>query len=645
MEVNRLLGDEILYELNIRGLPINRLVTENRATLRGAFGLERQGYSSVKYLDQLDIGEELEIGRQKLLDLGHDIANFNRSNFENEYRRLRTRLIHLSLRVKRIPVGLEDQEEDRQALLGSSLRLLDEVNDIYEEIQATRRQVNNQVSESRSILDQANEIHQSILDDPNPLVPEEIAQSSAAINRFQPRSQLVEDGNVERCFPQECRFLVGELDSINQRRQSHMEADSSLIQSTRFEDWRVSGLQPMEPQPVGLERFPVQGSRRQSAEDGPVRNDAEQTQHLSRSEPRRPLIPRKETEAHRILSFHADTFRPSSSRRATLGDDDELCAALNSHRRQTNSGIDLTRDLGDRLHNFGLSENPVYDHSFDGHTKYVDISRWKLQFDGESSVTSFLERVEELRISRNVSHEQLLRSAVELFTKEALLWYRTQKFDSWEDLVSKLKGDFQPYDYVLDLWEEIRKRTQGAKERVISYVAAVENLFNRLGESKPGEKTRVDWIRRGLLPHIQSQLAIQNIETVGDLTRLSRLVEETFSRTQKFCAPPTNIRSLLEPDLAYRKPTSSQIPASSSPCFTIAGDNPVSKGKEVERQLANTDNSPCNNSPLCWNCGKRGHRFKKCSEPRKVFCYRCGLEKVVARNCPNCSKNQQGGSK
>lgn len=94
--------------------------------------------------------------------------------------------------------------------------------------------------------------------------------------------------------------------------------------------------------------------------------------------------------------------------------------------------------------------------------------------------------MEELRISRGISKPQLLRSAAELFTRDALLWYRTSQFLSWDDLAKQLREAFQPYDYNNGVWEEIRRRTQGAHERVIVFVASMEQLFNRISQ-KPSE--------------------------------------------------------------------------------------------------------------------------------------------------------------
>lgn len=544
MEVNRLLGDEIIYELQIRGLPIQRLVTENRSTLRGAFRMEREGISSVIYGDRLNLEEEYNICKEKLIGLDNDVQHFDKSNYLNEYKRIHTRLLHVNLRLRRIPEGTEEQEDIRRTLLGCCLRLIDAIGEINESV-IREKEKGGEVNP----LDEDNVINHSILDDPIPLIPDTLSQEFTSKVRVQSLE------NVE----------------ITEAAQNLISFAQGSSGSYEFAGTRT------EP-----------GSRGN----------------------------------HGAEIFHRNDLR------------------FQSQNRQENAKLGSVPVVENKVRDLESSGHSSNYAMQDSQTKYFDVSRWKVQFDGDSSVTSFIERIEELRISRNVTEEQLLRSAVELFTKDALLWYRTHKFHSWGELISKLRQDFQPYDYELDLWDEIRKRTQGVKERVITYIAAVENLFNRLGENKPSEKTRVDWIRRGLLPHIQSQLALHTVEAVPELTRLSRLIEETFARTQKFCPPPTNYRNLLEPDLAYRKSPNSQHYMS---CSAISSEFKANTTESVRMVSDDVDGS--RNVPVCWNCGKRGHRFKKCSESKKIFCFRCGTQNVVANTCPKCSKNGKGCSK
>lgn len=74
-------------------------------------------------------------------------------------------------------------------------------------------------------------------------------------------------------------------------------------------------------------------------------------------------------------------------------------------------------------------------------------------------------------------------SAVDLFKGKALIWYWSicPLVSSWNDLSIKLKREFQPFDYDILLWEEIKRRTQGKDETIGVYVAVTENLFKRLG--------------------------------------------------------------------------------------------------------------------------------------------------------------------
>lgn len=230
-------------------------------------------------------------------------------------------------------------------------------------------------------------------------------------------------------------------------------------------------------------------------------------------------------------------------------------------------------------------------------------------------------------MSRAISKEQILRAAPELLTNDALMWYRTNIFHSWDDFLSQLKEAFQPYDYDNCLWDELRRRTQGAQEKVVVYVAAMECMFKKL--STPAEEhVRLSLIRRNLLPAIQLQLSLQNYRSVRELIAAARAVEETTFRTRQFCPPPTNYRQLLEPQLAYHKPIHSNTLMPIEP--------PLSSSCEAVR-----DSVP--STVVCWNCQQAGHSFRACAMPRKKFCFGCGRQNETVRSCPSCSGNSTRG--
>lgn len=68
-------------------------------------------------------------------------------------------------------------------------------------------------------------------------------------------------------------------------------------------------------------------------------------------------------------------------------------------------------------------------------------SNYSLPRNIVQQITAFLEKIEELRYSRGVSKEQLLKSANEIFTDSALYWFRSVRptISTWDDLVRKLR--------------------------------------------------------------------------------------------------------------------------------------------------------------------------------------------------------------
>ncbi|XP_074037916.1 uncharacterized protein [Leptinotarsa decemlineata] len=605
MEVNRLLGDEIVHELMIRSLPVQRTVAENRATLRAALRNEKEGEASSLPVVILSPQEEFYVCNRKLLSLENDIDNFDITNRVNENKRITSRLNHVRLRLIRVAVNNDAHLEERKKLLltrcGQLLSNLESINENLELMESH----NPEISQDGSLLNGVNEIGGHILDEQNPLLPEVILTNNTTLNNRSTRELEAARINMQRT-------LTALQNQVN-------EEIPPLIDFIEEE---------ADVQPIGNEA---------------VRNQSQRIQEHVNTNPigNRPLreTVRFSTDAGLSLLGHNPT-RPRSFF-SDMGRGEEV------HGRTSENYKDLmnsTRDITSRLRNlaFPSADDAILVHQNpEERFPYFDVSRWRIHFDGESSVTNFLEKIEELRLSRGVTKQQLLRSAPELFTKDALFWFRTQNFKSWDNLVEKLKKDFLPYDYEFDLWEEIRKRTQGSKERVMTFVVAMENLFNKLGPNKPSEEVRVKTIRRNLLPYIQSQLALEAIDSVSDLVRLSRTVEETAIRTQKFCPPPTNYKQMLEPELAYRKPPgSSAISVVSTDCGNSTRV-PSSRSDPVTESSQNC--SQPSTSLICWNCQKSGHRFKKCTQPRKKFCFKCGQAGVIASTCQQCPKNGHRG--
>lgn len=320
-----------------------------------------------------------------------------------------------------------------------------------------------------------------------------------------------------------------------------------------------------------------------------------------------------------------------------LGLQSELKSKVRRHRRSLEQGTSGPLDLSVLAIDDG-SENTDSEMSSDeeivgipaaanssfrlpmeaGHLKCVPVSKWNIRkFSGDSSKVSlnaFLEDIEELRISRNVTKEQLLHSAADLFIGKALIWYRSirSKVSSWSQLVCELRLQFQPSNYNDRLFEEIKHRTQGSSENIGMYIAVMSNMFNRL-TVPVGEKTRLAILMKNISPFYQSQLGLVSIESVDQLLELGRKLEARKETIETFTPPPRNRVGLMEPDLAYIYADSDSIAGPSTTCASSI-------------------------DLVCWNCQKPGHKANNCGAPRKKHCYRCGRPDYTVRSCPKCSR-------
>lgn len=244
--------------------------------------------------------------------------------------------------------------------------------------------------------------------------------------------------------------------------------------------------------------------------------------------------------------------------------------------------------------------------------KTIPVYKWGIRkFSGQGCLISFLELVESLRISRGCSTEELFSSAGDLFEGQAWQWWhnhhKNHRFSTWDELVVGLKFTFISDNYDRRLMDEIRSRKQGNREPVSMYISSMEALHLRLTKTLE-EKEMVENIQNNLLPDYTKLLALQDVSSIEQLTKLCRRIESTlrvntYSRPQNFQAIPN--RSF--PQVSQQQTSSAMVA-----------------------------------SIKCWNCGGSGHAYPSCNLSRKIFCYGCGKKGFFKAHCPTCSKNDPG---
>lgn len=249
---------------------------------------------------------------------------------------------------------------------------------------------------------------------------------------------------------------------------------------------------------------------------------------------------------------------------------------------------------------------------------FIPIYKWGISFAGskQESVNAFLERVDDLCRSRGASQSDLLQSATELLSDEALIWYRANRclFTSWNDFSQGLKEQFQSPFYSEELFEEIKRRTQGKDESVGMYLAKMSNLFCRLG-TPVSEEAKVRILLRNIHPYYQAQLIQSQVTSVEHLKILCKKLEAAKISIDNYAPPPARNQS-LEPDLAYME----------------------SRDKATSHAIAGPSSQ---NAPTCHRCHKPGHFARNCNQK---YCFKCGKVGYTVKSCPNCSYKKSSGN-
>lgn len=287
--------------------------------------------------------------------------------------------------------------------------------------------------------------------------------------------------------------------------------------------------------------------------------------------------------------------------------------------------------------------------------KSFPVYKLGVQFDGEpNKLLSFIEKVEELALSRHVSKKDLFESAAELFCGKATFWLRHTKphLSDWDSLVVKLKQDFLQSDFDDEIWQQIRSRKQGRTEPVILYISCLEALFKRISH-KVAENTKIKYIRLGLHQEFRDRLALIDLDSVEKLGALCKKLEDTKIVSYSGSSSTKNISILTDPELAYISDNQSFKSASTSDLRVANNLRKKGKTKNVKNtvnkhDVASISRSSGNgnksggvqDSVVCWKCQLPNHTFRNCkARINKIFCYKCGTPDITTKNCKVCKGN------
>lgn len=260
--------------------------------------------------------------------------------------------------------------------------------------------------------------------------------------------------------------------------------------------------------------------------------------------------------------------------------------------------------------------------SLGAHNKTIPPHKWNLtKFSGDSkgiSVNAFFERVEELRLARNVSKECLLESGIDLFSDKAYQFYKDCKtrVRTWEELVEEFRREYLSSNYNDALFEELQKRTQHPSETIGIYLAVMSGYFGRL-RCPISEQAKLSIIMKNLHPFYQDRLTDPLPKSITELRNACRRLESRRDVINSYTEPTSRRGNIVEKDLAFVD-VAEEIQS-----MDIAGP---STRKSATKEV------------VCFKCKQPGHKAVGCAAKKKLVCFKCKKEGYTVKNCPTCSK-------
>lgn len=632
MEPNYLSVDEIDWELYVRGLVIEGNLDTKRQILRGHIRNEKL-MSVVHPKVTLDAEREQGICLDKATTLEAMVTKFASDARHPDYKRLKTKLLHLRKRISYFEVNSQEGANLKAQLLTKIIMLFDMLESKVENVPSIDLVSLENENINVEVLTPASE---SILPNNNTCVPQ-IMTTEVTTPQYVDQNHSLGTASAQV------------VNSINQCKiSSSFYVPVTTVPSgnsqSNFNPTRLNHTAPcgFNPQNFSTSRW------NQNALGG--ENFSYVTDNLNRNLPFSTNL-----MGHSVQFNEPISTQFSYRQNLPNGNQVNMNEPMNVTNLQANSHMynglpmstpqniptgfqNVSPDFANLNQTYTLPSARNHNDSSQFYFRLSQSHRNLLKFDGKNqTLHNFLERVNEFTMSHNINPDQLLTFAHEFFEGDALILFRSIRGQchTWSDLVSQLKSVFLPCDFESALWDAIRDRKQGVSEKILIFIAIIENLFKRF--SYPiDEQTQLRVIMKNLQPYYQDRLALRYPSCINELKHLCKTLEDVKLSNTSFGEPGRGHPNILGPEYSlpktfmYKSPSKTQV----NEIFTSKSEEVVDNVVD-ERVNSNVEINAVS-SIKCWNCNTQGHAYVKCTAKKTKFCYGCGKKNVIKPKCPEC---------
>lgn len=296
----------------------------------------------------------------------------------------------------------------------------------------------------------------------------------------------------------------------------------------------------------------------------------------------------------------------------------------------------------------------------------------KLKFNGKTCARAFILRVNDFIKARNLPSNKILSFATEIFTDDALYWFRSIQDDisTWEGVCDRLRDDFSQFDYDYRFLAEIRARTQGERENITIYLSIMDSMFSQL-DRKLSNEEKLEILLHNIRPCYASVLtSCPDIKDIDTLRTICKNHEKVHARLSQFREPPKLSSQTLAPEFVYSYASTSTVynkqfkrcdynyNQSYSQQYTKSNSHYYKPNFDSNHNKLNRPPSPNNRCDsvgvlqpveainsvptrkFCPRCRVDSHSLRNCTAERKIICFRCYKPGFRFPECPDCQKSR-----
>ena len=261
----------------------------------------------------------------------------------------------------------------------------------------------------------------------------------------------------------------------------------------------------------------------------------------------------------------------------------------------------------------------------------VKLQDWKINFDGNGSVSDFLFKLDTLQDRTICSNDHLLANFHIFLTGKAHDWYwlftRQNPKAPYAMLKYAIKRQFGGLQSDHEVMLKISTKRQKS-ESFSDFLTEILSMNSRL--SKPIEDPLlIEIIMKNVHTNLRYLLFSAQPQTIDDLRDLACRAESMIKES-KFIGSSTS-KTISEIESLDHEEVEEHLELD----------------PQIEAIRINKYSKPDYSRIECWNCRGLGHSYIYCPNDgtRNLFCYKCGTANVNTLNCPKKHLNQKSGEK